>query len=323
MIEPLPERLYDAAIRLWQDSGLTRPWNDPEADLRRAAGGSSSCVLAAIGDGDGLLATAMVGHDGHRGWVYYLAVDPAQRARGLGRQMMEACEDWVRSRGIPKIQLMVRATNRQTGARSASTNIWDTPIQKSSCSGIASIADVCAGQARRTGRDSRPFITLTGRRRSSDGGTASEICGKRARRSGSGNRAGSRLAELVAGRTHSPAGITTSPTGTSWVVNRSFAWFTGLVNRSSSSTAAGSSDGSCRSLVFCPGCVSSARVPEAIRLTVVSKPAMTSRKTVERSSLPVSASAAPPVATLSLAAASADTRSSPGSARLAAISSVK
>jgi ribosomal protein S18 acetylase RimI-like enzyme len=113
-IEPLPDRLYDAAIRLWQDSGLTRPWNDPEADLRRAAGGGSSCVLAAIGDDDGLLATAMVGHDGHRGWVYYLAVDAAQRGRGLGRQMMEACEDWVRSRGIPKIQLMVRATNRGT-----------------------------------------------------------------------------------------------------------------------------------------------------------------------------------------------------------------
>jgi ribosomal protein S18 acetylase RimI-like enzyme len=113
-IEPLPERLYDAAIRLWQDSGLTRPWNDPEADLRRAAGGGSSCVLAVIGDDDSLLATAMVGHDGHRGWVYYLAVEATQRGRGLGRQMMEACEDWVRSRGIPKIQLMVRATNRST-----------------------------------------------------------------------------------------------------------------------------------------------------------------------------------------------------------------
>jgi ribosomal protein S18 acetylase RimI-like enzyme len=111
-IEPLPERLYDAAVRLWQDSGLTRPWNDPEADLLRAVGGGSSCVLAAIGNNDALLATAMVGHDGHRGWVYYLAVDAAQRGRGLGRQMMEVCEDWVRSRGIPKIQLMVRETNR-------------------------------------------------------------------------------------------------------------------------------------------------------------------------------------------------------------------
>jgi GNAT superfamily N-acetyltransferase len=97
-IEPLPGPLYDAAVQLWHDSGLTRPWNDPEADLRRAAHGESSAVLAVIGDDDGLLATAMVGHDGHRGWVYYLAVDTPVRGRGLGRQMMEACEAWVRSR---------------------------------------------------------------------------------------------------------------------------------------------------------------------------------------------------------------------------------
>ncbi len=110
-IEPLPEALYGAAIRLWHDSGLTRPWNDPEADLRRASSGSASAVLAAVPDGGGLLATAMVGHNGHRGWVYYLAVGPAARGRGLGRRMMEACEAWVQSPGVPKIQLMVRAAN--------------------------------------------------------------------------------------------------------------------------------------------------------------------------------------------------------------------
>jgi ribosomal protein S18 acetylase RimI-like enzyme len=111
-IEPLPEALYDAAVRLWHDSGLTRPWNDPAADLRRAASGDASAVLAAVGDDGGLLATAMVGHDGHRGWVYYLAVDATARGRGIGQRMMEACESWVRSRGIPKIQLMVRTTNQ-------------------------------------------------------------------------------------------------------------------------------------------------------------------------------------------------------------------
>ena len=101
-IEPLPERLYDAAVRLWQDSGLTRPWNDPEADLRLAVGGSSSCVLAAIGDNDGLLATAMVGHDGHRGWFYYLGVDPPSQGRGFGRAMTKAAEAWLLERGIAK-----------------------------------------------------------------------------------------------------------------------------------------------------------------------------------------------------------------------------
>ncbi len=110
-IGPLPEPLYAAAIGLWQDSGLTRPWNDPDADLRRAVSSGSSDVLAAVGPDGRLLATAMVGHDGHRGWVYYLAVAEAARGAGLGRQMMDACEAWVRARGIPKIQLMVRTAN--------------------------------------------------------------------------------------------------------------------------------------------------------------------------------------------------------------------
>jgi ribosomal protein S18 acetylase RimI-like enzyme len=111
-IGPLPEELYSAAIRLWHDTGLTRPWNDPEADLRRAVSGSASDILAATGDDGGLLATAMVGHDGHRGWVYYLAVNPAMQRQGLGGEMMAACEAWVIARGIPKIQLMVRTTNK-------------------------------------------------------------------------------------------------------------------------------------------------------------------------------------------------------------------
>ncbi|HST83766.1 MAG TPA: GNAT family acetyltransferase [Kineosporiaceae bacterium] len=109
-IQTLPERLYGDAIRLWHDTGLTRPWNDPTADLLRAAEGSSSTVLGAL-DGETLVATAMVGHDGHRGWVYYLAVAPALQGQGLGRQMMKECEDWVVAQDIPKLQLMVRAGN--------------------------------------------------------------------------------------------------------------------------------------------------------------------------------------------------------------------
>jgi ribosomal protein S18 acetylase RimI-like enzyme len=53
----------------------------------------------------------MVGHDGHRGWVYYLAVRPDERLRGLGRQLMQASERWLHQRGVPKVQLMVRTSN--------------------------------------------------------------------------------------------------------------------------------------------------------------------------------------------------------------------
>lgn len=107
----LPESHVPDAVALWHEAGLTRPWNDPAADLRRALDGGSSTVLAILAEQGQLLATAMVGHDGHRGWVYYLAVHPARQGTGLGRRLMDACEAWVHERGIPKIQLMVRDTN--------------------------------------------------------------------------------------------------------------------------------------------------------------------------------------------------------------------
>lgn len=99
-----------AAVTLWQACGLTRPWNDAGADFARAVGGPSSAVLG-LREGRALVGTAMVGHDGHRGWVYYLAVSPSARGTGLGRTLMDSCEQWLSERGIPKIQFMVRSDN--------------------------------------------------------------------------------------------------------------------------------------------------------------------------------------------------------------------
>jgi len=100
----------EAAVSIWQEAGLTRPWNPPELDLRRALEGPTSTVLGGF-DGERLVGTAMVGHDGHRGWVYYLAVAEDQRGSGLGRRLMLAAERWLRERGAVKVQLMVRSTN--------------------------------------------------------------------------------------------------------------------------------------------------------------------------------------------------------------------
>lgn len=110
-ITDLPDELSRQAVELWHETGLTRPWNDPDADLRRAMAGSTSTILAALNDAGSLLGTAMVGHDGHRGWVYYLAVQPSHQHQGIARGLMSACEDWVRERGVLKIQLMVRHSN--------------------------------------------------------------------------------------------------------------------------------------------------------------------------------------------------------------------
>jgi ribosomal protein S18 acetylase RimI-like enzyme len=72
-----------AVIALWHACGLTRPWNDPAADLAFARGKVNSDVLVGL-VGERIVASAMVGHDGHRGTMYYVSVDPACRGRGLG-----------------------------------------------------------------------------------------------------------------------------------------------------------------------------------------------------------------------------------------------
>jgi ribosomal protein S18 acetylase RimI-like enzyme len=114
-IAPIADADIADAIALWQRCGLTRPWNDPAADIALARRGPNSAVLTGR-VGDAIMATAMVGHDGHRGWVYYVAVDPDHRGKGHGRAIMNAAEDWLRRAGIAKLQLMVRRENAEAGA---------------------------------------------------------------------------------------------------------------------------------------------------------------------------------------------------------------
>jgi ribosomal protein S18 acetylase RimI-like enzyme len=105
----------DAVIALWQRCGLTRPWNDPAGDIALARRSPNSTVLVGRAAG-AIVATAMVGHDGHRGWVYYVAVDPGRQKCGLGRAIMNAAEAWLRAAGLPKLQLLVRRENLKAGA---------------------------------------------------------------------------------------------------------------------------------------------------------------------------------------------------------------
>jgi ribosomal protein S18 acetylase RimI-like enzyme len=102
-------------VALWQRCDLTRPWNDPAADIALARKEPNATVLVGR-DGDNIVASALVGHDGHRGWVYYVAVDPDCRGKGHGRTIMNAAEDWLRARGIEKLQLMVRPDNTRVQA---------------------------------------------------------------------------------------------------------------------------------------------------------------------------------------------------------------
>lgn len=100
----------DAVIALWEVCGLTRPWNDATSDFDFALAGPASTVLGGEINGR-IAASVMVGHDGHRGAVYYLSVDPALRGAGYGRASMMAAEQWLKARSVPKINLMVRGGN--------------------------------------------------------------------------------------------------------------------------------------------------------------------------------------------------------------------
>jgi ribosomal protein S18 acetylase RimI-like enzyme len=114
-IAPIGDRDVADVIALWQRCGLTRPWNDPTSDIALARKSENAAMLAGRDD-SGIVASVLVGHDGHRGWVYYVAVDPDCRHKGYGRIIMDAAEHWLRLRGIEKLQLMVRPDNNQVQA---------------------------------------------------------------------------------------------------------------------------------------------------------------------------------------------------------------
>lgn len=110
-VAPIEDAGVADVIALWQRCDLTRPWNDPAADIALARSGPNATVLVGR-DGGAVVASVLVGHDGHRGWVYYVAVDPDHQHKGYGRVIMDAAENWLRTRGIEKMQLMVRPDNR-------------------------------------------------------------------------------------------------------------------------------------------------------------------------------------------------------------------
>lgn len=115
LIRPFAQADRAAVIALWQACGLTRPWNDPDSDISFCIARPESTIL--VGDDTGkVVASVMTGHDGHRGWLYYLAVDPALQKAGHGRAMVQAAEAWLAARGVPKVMLMVRPENTQVRA---------------------------------------------------------------------------------------------------------------------------------------------------------------------------------------------------------------
>ena len=109
-IRPFAAPDTDAIIQLWNDAGLTRPWNDPHRDIERKLTTQPDLFLVGEDAGD-IIATAMIGFEGHRGWVYYLAVAAHRRGEGHARALMAEAERLLIELGCPKLMLMVRSDN--------------------------------------------------------------------------------------------------------------------------------------------------------------------------------------------------------------------
>jgi ribosomal protein S18 acetylase RimI-like enzyme len=108
---PVQDAEVAGVIALWETCGLIRPWNDPDKDIAFARSGPASDLLVMV-DNETVIASVMVGHDGHRGIVYYVATHPDFQRKGLGAAAMRAAEGWLTQRGVWKLNLLVRAENQ-------------------------------------------------------------------------------------------------------------------------------------------------------------------------------------------------------------------
>lgn len=111
-IRPYRDEDFAACAALWQRCGLTAWYNDPVRDIALWQRSPNAAILVAESEG-AFAGTICCGHDGHRGWLYAVAVDPDHQKRGIGSRLVREAEEWLERQGILKIELMVRETNRK------------------------------------------------------------------------------------------------------------------------------------------------------------------------------------------------------------------
>lgn len=115
-IRPYSESDEAGVAQLWREVFPGSPsWNRPETDIRRKLSVQRELFLVATIDSD-VIGTAMAGYDGHRGWVYYVAVSPRHRRQGVGTALMKGVEQRLVRMGCPKLNLQVRASNDEVVA---------------------------------------------------------------------------------------------------------------------------------------------------------------------------------------------------------------
>jgi ribosomal protein S18 acetylase RimI-like enzyme len=115
-IRPYREGDQTQVINLWEKVFPDAPLhNNPARDIKTKREVQPDLFLVALHD-DYLVGTAMAGFDGHRGWVYYLGVDPDYQRQGIGTALMKQVEARLIALGCPKLNLQIRANNTEVQA---------------------------------------------------------------------------------------------------------------------------------------------------------------------------------------------------------------
>jgi N-acetylglutamate synthase len=115
---------YDAAIGIWRRvEGLEIAEGDDREGLAQFLTRNPGLSRVAI-DGAAVVGVALCGHDGRRGHVYHLAVDPAYQRCGLGKRLLDECLNGLRSTGVKRVIIMV-ADDNQRGAEFWKRQGWE------------------------------------------------------------------------------------------------------------------------------------------------------------------------------------------------------
>ena len=105
-IRPFVIEDTDGVLDVWSLAGMTTPERNPRADIQKKLRHSPESFFVGTFEGK-VVATVMVGYDGHRGWIYSLAVRPDLQRKGIGSQMMEHAENCLRQHGCPRAKLQI------------------------------------------------------------------------------------------------------------------------------------------------------------------------------------------------------------------------
>lgn len=103
-------KFQNAVVDLWTNCGLIVSWNDPVEDIQRKIDFQPELFFIALRDGE-VIGSVMVGYEGHRGWINYLAVLPRFQKRGYGKKLMMKALSELQKHGCVKVNLQVRANN--------------------------------------------------------------------------------------------------------------------------------------------------------------------------------------------------------------------